>query len=59
MVPKLWLWVEAGMVEPSIESEKSGQYVGSDFGPMMRISDLLLVSLKKLVYFQFVYLLGS
>lgn len=26
---------------------------------MMRISDLLLVSLKKLVYFQFVYLLGS
>ena len=47
------MWVEAGIVAPSMESEKSGQEESSGFGPMMRISDLLLFSLRKLVCIQF------
>ena len=53
MTPRLRMWVEAGIVEPSIESEKSGQEVRSDLGPMMRISDLLLLSCRKFVCIQF------
>lgn len=40
-------WVEGVMIEPSILSEEVWVEWVREFGPMMRISDLLQLSLRK------------
>lgn len=46
------MWVDVETVDLSMESEKSGQVEMRDFGPMMRSSDLLQLSLRKFVCIQ-------
>ena len=52
MIPRLRTRVEGVTVEPSILREKSWVERMRDFGPMMRISDLLQFSLRKLCCIQ-------
>ena len=48
MIPRLGTWVEGVTMERSILSEKSWVDRVRELGPMMIISDLLQLSLRKL-----------
>ena len=46
--PRLQIFVDAGIEEPSMQTEKFWQDLMRDFWSMMRISDLSQLSLRKL-----------